>query len=324
MTVEKKVPGVLEDVARRQAGLVNIAQCERAGLGVDVRRRLVGSGTWSRLAQGVFDTSVTDPALHSFDVARHRIAWKGLLAVRGSAAVSLSALALLGAQGLPRTFDAEVSLPGGVHRRSRNGVVVRQYEFAMSTRLIGDARVVTPDWALAQALPRLDRHTAVAVMDSLRHQAILDDAGFARARELARGRRGMASRHEWFGDSDARAESPPESHARIVCADAGLRPDDLQRDVVSDDGEFLGRGDLLWYLGGGRWLVVEIDGARYHTGEDAMRRDNLRQNRMIGDGRITMLRFFPDDLRSVRHVTSRIAAILRQESWRPNRPLPAR
>lgn len=144
MSVEKRVPGSLADVARRQGGLVSIAQCDSAGLGSGVRRRLIGSGEWARVAQGVFDTSVTDLTLHPLDTARRRIAWKGLLAVRGSAAVSIPALTLLGAQGLPRTFDAEVSLPRAAHRRSREGIVVRQYEFEMSTLVVGGARVAPP------------------------------------------------------------------------------------------------------------------------------------------------------------------------------------
>ena len=309
-------------VARVQAGLVSVRQCERYGLGPSVLRRFLAEGRWSRAARGVLDTGLTDPELHPLDTDRRRIAWRGVLAVRNAAAVSMSALVLLRAQGLPVTFESEVGMPYGRYRRSREGIIVRQYDFTMSTVVIDGCRVATAPWALAQAVPLLDRFTAVAVMDSLRHQGILDDAGFERARKLSRGRRGIAVRHAWFDESDPRGESPPESHARLLCADAGIPPDDLQRDLV-DDGDFLGRGDLLWYLGDGRWLVVEIDGARFHTGDHALRRDTMRQNRMIGSGRITMLRFYPDELRHPGFTTA-IRSVLRAESWSPARRLPPR
>ncbi|GAB3167509.1 hypothetical protein GCM10027059_28520 [Myceligenerans halotolerans] len=323
MGVRVEVPSELVVVARRQAGLVSVGQCEVNGVGPNVRQRLITAGQWSKAARGVIDTGLTDPDRHPLDTGRRRIVWRGVLAVRNSAAVSVPALALLGARGLPVTFDPEVGLPFGRHRRSREGIIVRQYDFEMSTVIIDGCRVATADWALAQALPRLDRFTAVAVMDSLRYQGILDDVGFERSRKLARGRRGVAGRHGWFGESDPRAESPPESRARLLCADAGIPPDDLQRDLVDDDGEFLGRGDLLWYLGCGRWLVVEIDGAEYHSGEPALRRDTVRQNRMIGSGRTTMLRFYPDEL-TTGEFTTKIRSVLRSESWSPACPLPPR
>ncbi|WP_344100644.1 dihydrofolate reductase family protein [Myceligenerans crystallogenes] len=48
----------------------------------------------------------------------------------------------------------------------------------------------------------------------------------------------------------------------LDAADAGIPPDDLQRNIHDDDGDFIGRGDLLWYLGGGRWLmVISVDGS---------------------------------------------------------------
>lgn len=313
-------PGLVA-LARGQSGLVSADQAEAFGLADASRRRLIATGRWAHAARNVFDTGHVDAHLHPLDTARLRAPWLGLLSVRGSAAVGLGALAMLGAQGLPRQIPPEVALPRARHGRHRDGIRVRQYDFAMDTRVIGSRRVAGPEWALAQALPALDRFHAVAVMDSLLHLGLLDDAGLTRAHDHARGRPGIAPRHGWFDQVDGRAESPPESRARLLAADAGLAPDDLQRDLFDDAGAFLGRGDLLWHLGRGRWLVVEIDGAQFHTGEPALRRDTVRQNGLIASG-TRILRFYPDELIRPDPLIARLRPLLDRYGWRPNRPLP--
>ncbi|MBL0888948.1 type IV toxin-antitoxin system AbiEi family antitoxin domain-containing protein, partial [Myceligenerans indicum] len=296
-------------LARGQSGLVSAEQAEAFGLADASRRRLTATGRWMRVATNVFDTGQVDPRLHPFDTARLRAPRLGLLSVRGSAAVGLGALAMLGAQGLPRRIPPEVALPRARHGRHRDGIRVRQYDFGMHTRVVGSRRVAAPEWALAQALPDLDRLQAVAVMDSVLHGGLLDAGGLARAHDHARGRPGIATRHGWFDLADGRAESPPESHARLLADDAGLAPDDLQRDLFDDAGTFLGRGDLLWHLGDGRWLVVEVDGAEFHSGDQALRRDTIRQNGLIASG-ATILRFYPDDLRHPGPYLARLRPVL--------------
>lgn len=321
MAKKREVDARLAALARGQSGLVSVDQAEAFGLADASRRRLMASGRWTRVATNVFDTGQVDPRLHPLDTARLRAPWLGLLSVRGSAAVGLGALAMLGAQGLPRQIPAEVALPRARHGRNRDGIRVRQYNFAMHTRVVGNRRVAAPEWALAQALPDLDRFQAVAVMDSMLHRGILDTDELARAHDHARGHPGIATRHDWFDQADGRAESPPESRARLMADDAGITPDDLQRDLFDDSGAFLGRGDLLWYLGDGRWLVVEVDGAEFHTGDQALRRDTIRQNGLIASG-TTILRFYPDALRHPGPYITRLRPLLDRYSWRPNRPIP--
>ncbi|AMD87283.1 hypothetical protein AXF14_06380 [Actinomyces radicidentis] len=71
---------------------------------------------------------------------------------------------------------------------------------------------------------------------------------------------GLARRAiEW---SDSRAESPGESLSRAVIIENGLAVPDLQRELLDDDGEFLGRVDMLWEEHG---VVGEFDGAMKYT-----------------------------------------------------------
>jgi hypothetical protein len=217
-------------------------------VGVHRRSRLVEQGRWRRLTRGVFDTDPTPigtreaPDVHEH--RRRRAAWLGLLAFGPEAiAVGPCALVLLGVQGVRGDVRPEVTLPGARAARSRDGVHLRQLDDGMTVARAAGRWVATPDWALAQAVPEMGRRRAVAAMDSARNRGLVDADGLARAHDLARGRRGVARTHAWWDESDARAESPLETFARLDCTDAGVGPDDLQVEVVDDEGRFLGRAD---------------------------------------------------------------------------------
>jgi hypothetical protein len=106
-------------------------------------------------------------------------------------------------------------------------------------------------------------------------------------------RKGSLKVLPWLPLTDGRAESPPESHARLRSHDAGIGPDDLQREFFDARGRFTGRADLVWYLGGNRWLIVEIDSQEFHGSERQIRRDAIRQNNLVSEGQNIVMRFFP-------------------------------
>jgi hypothetical protein len=107
-----------------------------------------------------------------------------------------------------------------------------------------------------------------------------------------------------------------ESFARLQGADAGLAPDELQVEFRAPDGRVLGRGDLGWSLGGGRWLIAEIDGREFHESPRAVLHDRRRQNALITSGRVDLLRFTAADI-AARHV---IPAAIRDALGRTNKP----
>ncbi|MGB2556757.1 type IV toxin-antitoxin system AbiEi family antitoxin domain-containing protein [Cellulosimicrobium cellulans] len=293
------VPSALLDLAERQAGLVSAAQCDAYGVNANRRSRLVDQGRWRRPTRGVLEPAPgtlppSGPRAH--DRRRRRAAWLALLAYGPEAiAVGPCALVLLGVQGVGLDVVPQVTLPGARGALSRDGIRLRQFDDGLTVVRVEGRAVASPAWALAQAVPEMGRRRAVAAMDSAGHLGLLDADGLARAHDLARGRRGVARTHAWWAESDARAESPLETFARLECVDAGLGPDDLQVDVV-DDGRFLGRGDLGWRLPRGRWLIAEMDGRDVHSTPETLLRDRTRQNALVTHGGVELLRFTGRDL----------------------------
>ncbi|CAM3667749.1 hypothetical protein [Isoptericola cucumis] len=246
------------------------------------------------------------PADRLFDHLRRRSAWAGMLAYGPDAiAVASCALACHGVEGLPVHIAPQAALPTGSRRRSKAGVRLRQFDDGMMTVAFGDRRtgvrrIASAERALAQAVPELPAMHGLAVLDSALRLEVVSRAGAARAHDHARGRRGVAARHELWDLADPRAESPLESFGRWQCIEAGVPPDTLQRPVRDRHGRLLGVGDMAWELNGGGWLVVEMDGYTWHEGDAGRaRRDRDRDNDFAAAG-IHVLRF---DARHVREHT---------------------
>ncbi|WP_159793116.1 type IV toxin-antitoxin system AbiEi family antitoxin domain-containing protein [Puerhibacterium puerhi] len=324
----KPWPDDVVALLRQQEGLITRRQL--GGAGVNDRRisRALADGRLRRAARGVFDTITVPVEARRHDLAgggdvhahrRRRAAWLGLL-THGSdvVAVGQTALVLHGVQGLPPQVTVEVARRDRRERRAQDGVVLRRYTSPRGFHLRGGRLVVPIETALAQAVPELDRRTALAVLDSALHQRLITVAGLERAHALARGRRGVARTHDWWRQADGRAESPAESWARADCIDAGVAPDVLQLELVDGAGRVVARCDLAWHLGGGRWLLVEVDGAAVHSTAEALYRDRARQNPLVAAGHV-VLRFTGADAWSGA-VSRAVRPVLRGQDWGPGRP----
>jgi hypothetical protein len=314
MRVVLPPPRSLLTLAARQEGLLSSAQCDDAGVISNRRARLIASGSWARVTRGVFDVEPLRDRRMDADHRRRRSAWLGLLACGpGAIAVGQCALALLGVGGLPRDIPPEVALPRGQFGRSRDGVRVRQLAALEPTRFgAGTVAGIVP--ALALALPELPRDNAVAVLDDTLHRGLLTDAGLSAVMSRMSGRRGAAHVRQWLPMVDRRAESPLETFARLACVDGGVPPDELQVEIRSTTGLLLGRGDMGWHLGGGRWLIAEIDGREFHETPAALLRDRARQNALMNTGRVDLLRFTAADIRAPTAVVTTVRAALRRAS----------
>lgn len=270
-------------------------QCWSAGLSDDRLAPLVRSGLWQRVCRGVYDVEPEKLRSRAPESERRRAAWLGLLAFGPDAvAVGTSALTLHGVAGLPLEVMPEAALPKASRRRDRGRARLRQFDDGMRTVTIKGRQVANIEWALAQAVPELGRRNAVAVLDSVLHLGLTDRRGIDRAHRLARGRRGVARTHEWWALADGLAESPLETFGRLDCLDLGIPPDELQIEVRSRAGEFLGRGDMGWRLEDGRWLIAEMDGRLWHDLPNALYQDRRRQNALMGVAEI--LRFTSADV----------------------------
>lgn len=116
------LPPSLRVLSSHQAGLVSRRQVLRAGMTKRQIETRVGRGDWVRVTTGVFDLHDEIRIGDRFDQARQRAAWTGLLATDPHGiAVGATALALLGAWGLPQTLRPEVCLPGAGHAPGPQG-----------------------------------------------------------------------------------------------------------------------------------------------------------------------------------------------------------
>jgi len=323
MSTNFTFPRAAERLLRRQAGLLSTVQCEELGIGRETRRRLVRQGRWTSPARSVYDTDPVPLDSRSrddwFDHAARWHTWFALL-VHGPEAIATGccALVLHGVAGLPRGFPLEVTRDDRSPRRSRHGVAVVDYYAAFPTTSVSGRQVARIDHAAAQALPKLPRQNALAVLDDLARRHGFTPDRLTELHELVRRRRGAARLHDLFGLVDGRADSPAESFARLSCHDNGVPPDDIQVRMVVG-GQVVARVDLGWKLPDGRWLVVEIDGLGPHSSPEALVRDAPRQNQLLASGQLIMLRFKPADNNRPGGVGARIAEVLATHSWRPGR-----
>jgi len=307
----------LQQCAARQGGLVSSAQARDHGLSADSVGTLARRRAWQRVCRGVYDVGLPDdvawvgpgvpdagdrPGSPGWAARRRRVraTWAALLAYGDQAvAVGACALVLHGVHGLPARLRPQSALPGASNRLDRDGVALRQFDDGMTTVEIAGRRVAALPWALAQAVPELPRRHGLAVLDSVLAQGLLRPAELDRVHDLARGRRGIATRHDLFELADARAESPLESFARLECIEGSVAPDVLQLPFVRASGTVAARADMAWELRGGRWLLVEMDGVDVHGTARAIHVDRWRRNTIVATGRVDELRFTSEDLGQV-------------------------
>lgn len=314
------MPRAAEPLLRRQAGLLSTLQCEELGIGREVRRRMVKHLRWTSPARSVYDT---DPApledrvkADWFDhVARWRTWFALLLHGPDTIATGGCALVLHGVSGLPRDFPLEVARQDRSPRRRRHGVAVVDYP-PFPTVTISDREVARIDHAAAQAIPKLPRQNALAVLDDLARRHRFSPVDLAALHDLVRCRNGVAMLHDLFGLVITRSESPAESFARLSCHDNGVPPDDVQALIVMG-GKVVARVDFIWRLPDGRWLVVEMDGLGPHSTQQALVRDAPRQNQLLASGQVIMLRFKPADNEKPGGIGAEIAKVLAAHRWRP-------
>jgi len=196
-------------------------------------------------------------------------------------------------------------------------VIVRQYG-NFETERYGNWRIAKIEHALAQALPRLSRDDAVAVISSALNKGLINETGLAKVERLLHGRRDAGPVLGWLSLATSKDESPAETDARLSCIDNGIPPDRVQV-VFHKDGRFIARCDFGWHLHDGRWLVVEIDGVGPHSTSEALVNDAPRQNRLLATGKVVMLRFKPADNDQPGGIGAAVAARLEElGGWTPS------
>ena len=246
--------------------------------------------------QGATDESSALRTGNEYDLLRIRSAWIGLLSAEGSVATGAAALALHGAWGLPTRITPEITLHGRSRSAGAKGVRVRQFARPFPVSVVHGRYVAAPEAALVQALPELGFKRAVAVVDSALNRGLIAAEHTRQIRDGLRGRRGVARLGRWWEFVDGRAESPMETWARLDCLAANLPPPAVQAEIRDSRGKFIARADLGWQRGCGTWVLVEIDGREFHETPRALFHDRARQNRIVLEGRHTVLHFTGRDV----------------------------
>lgn len=207
-----------------------------------------------------------------------------------------TAARLWGIQGLPPWDGAvHMTFPAAGTPRKVPGITLHTWATdPADTTVLGGLRLTAPGRTLRGTLLRVDRYTAVCLLDSALNRGLVSPADLPGLTAANAGRPGCTRSLPWWGLADGRAQSPLETRVRLVCADGGVPPDDLQHPFYDDHGRLIAVGDLWWR---DRRLLVEADGRGPHERPDALLHDRRRQNALtLAHPGIRILRFTWADL----------------------------
>jgi len=204
--------------------------------------------------------------------------------------------------GLP----VHATTPRGVPRPRRRDIVTHHAQLPDADVCVIDGlRLTTPPRTYIDLASLLGFDDLVAVGDAVLRRAGLDSAellALVRRRASYPGRRLAVLAIPWL---DPRAESPRESHLRVLLRRAGLPHPEVNGLIADEDGQFLARGDLVFRK---VRVIVEYDGevhaAMAQRAKDAARRALLREHGWI------VVEVVGDDMRFPERVLRRVRSAL--------------
>lgn len=190
---------------------------------------------------------------------RAKAAW--LYAGEDAVLTGFSAAALHGTKWIDPNEQPEIVRPG--HFRPAPGIVVRDYVLLPDEiGTVDGVRVTTPERAAFDLGRRLPPRRGIAVLDALCNATGMKPNDVLLLAERHRGARGIVRLRAVLDDVDGGAESPPESHTRMVLVAAGLPRPETQIEIVDSSGRIVARADMGWRR---RRLLVEYDGEHHWT-----------------------------------------------------------
>jgi hypothetical protein len=192
-------------------------------------------------------------------------------------------------------------------------------------RYTGDAasvhlhRASLPDAHLALSSPQRRTSAARTIVDLARESGRLDAvvagdaalaAGLVTPAKLAacltdcQRWPGVRTARAAISQLDGRSESPLESVSRVRLADIGLPHPDLQPDILTGRGVFIGRVDVYWDEYG---VAGEVDGRSKYDGHspDALWNEKRRQERLEDCG-LVVVRWGHADLMNLPRLATRL------------------
>jgi hypothetical protein len=189
--------------------------------------------------------------------------WSG----RSAVVAGRSAAALLGCKWIDHDEPAELTRT----RESSNDIVVhRERLLDEEVIMLGDIPVTSPARTVFDIGRRPPFRQALARADALANATGVTAAQVDSVIRRHRGARGIVQLRDVVGLTDGGAESPQESHSRLVLIDAGLQRPTTQIEVPNRWGQVFARIDMGWP----EFKVgVEYDGPQHWTDPKRRSRD---------------------------------------------------
>ncbi|MFC5382318.1 type IV toxin-antitoxin system AbiEi family antitoxin domain-containing protein [Aquipuribacter nitratireducens] len=277
------VPCDLDALARRQGGVVTVAQVRDAGITRGQLRGKLRIGEWRPIRRGVVlidsDVALRDPYARANAVA---------LTVADVVVAGATAARAWGLTTVP-VRPIEVVVPPGRGMRPAPDLVPHEWPLQPSDiSRWGRLPVTTPARSVLDVALSVDRLDAISLLDEALRKRLLSAADAEALAGRVAGRHGGGHVVDLFVMADGRAESALESRVRLRCVEAGLEPDFVQLEIR--DGSFVARVDMAFRRRDGSLLIIEADGAAVHRDPDALHRDRVRANRLVALGH-RVLRF---------------------------------
>jgi very-short-patch-repair endonuclease len=251
---------VLDDLLRRQDGVITMTQAAAVGVGEQAVRRRVRAGHWRRCSRSVF--FVDDRPFD--DAARIRAAVWGY----GEAAAA-SGLAAAWWHGLAKFSPdlVEVTVPRNSSGRARAGSRVRRRDLdPVDVVERNGLRVTALSLTAIEAAVR--RGGGPKLMDSaLQHQAELRTLWAAHLRN--KGRYGSPAARRLLQAADGGAKSQAERLFERLLRSGGITGWRANQRIAGYEVDFVFHRAML---------AVEIDGLAFHSDTDDFHRDRIKQN----------------------------------------------
>ena len=292
------------------------------GVPPPLMRSLIRSGQLVRMRQGAYatrsavDWAGADPVrVHVLDVraARATLSGSGDAVASYQSAAQLHRLSLLTSP--PKGVVTLTLPPDRKRNRAKPADVVfhasqlpkehvtRLYDLPLTTV----ARTVSD---LARTLPFMD---AVVMADSALNQEKTTKPELHQVlKECAPGWPGVRQARRVVDFADERAESPLESAARVVFAEAGLEPPELQVTIHGEKAQFAARVDFLWRA---QKVIAEADGlVKYNDRKDLL--DERERDHQLREAGYTAVHF---TWREIFQTPEEVIARIRNALARPQR-----
>lgn len=242
---------------------------------------------WRRLVRGVYLTNSGEPTQR--DWLRSALLWAG----PDSVLAGIPALRLCGLRIECSDAPMVLLVPVGSGRRSAGRIVVRRTKPLHDTRLVAGLPVASVARSVVEAcLLATDIATVRDIATSAVQQRLCTLALIDRERAMVR-RNGSAILRKVVAEIAAGAESVPECEVGDILRQAGITGFRQNVTIYDAAGQVVARGDVVWDE---ERAILEIDGARWHSGPGQWRRTMQRHNRLELLG-YSVLHYPPADIR---------------------------